>query len=334
MMAKAIETAPLLELKNLHVSFDTPHGRVQAVGGVTWSLAPGETLGIIGESGSGKSVGLEAVMGLVKSPPGHVSGEILFDSSDILTMSDRKRRALRGEEIAMVFQDAMSALNPSLPVGAQVSEVYRLRRGCSRDEARRKAVELMDRVKIPSAATRLNSYPHEFSGGMCQRVMIATALALEPRVLIADEPTTALDVTVQRQIMALLSELQRDTGMAMVLITHDLGVVAEVVSRALVMYAGQIVESGNVETLFDAPAHPYTRGLIRSMPRIDDRGEELYSIGGTPPAAGQMPPGCAFHPRCPHVISRCRVELPVLEPVKGSLQQCSACHLTGVLPDD
>lgn len=334
MMAMASATAPLLELKNLYVSFDTPHGRVQAVGGVSWSLAPGETLGIIGESGSGKSVGLEAVMGLVKTPPGHISGEILFDGSDILTMSDRKRRALRGEEIAMVFQDAMSALNPSLPVGAQVSEVYRLRRGCSRDEARRKAVELMDRVKIPSAATRLNSYPHEFSGGMCQRVMIATALALEPRVLIADEPTTALDVTVQRQIMALLSELQRDTGMAMVLITHDLGVVAEAVSRALVMYAGQIVESGNVETLFDAPAHPYTRGLIRSMPRIDERGDELYSIGGTPPAAGQMPPGCAFHPRCPHAISRCRTELPMLEPIMGSLQQCSACHLTGALPDD
>jgi len=325
---------PLLELRDLRVRFDTPHGSVQAVGGVDWSLAPGETLGIIGESGSGKSVGLEAVMGLIRTPPGHVSGEILFDGADILRMSDRKRRALRGEEIAMVFQDAMSALNPSLPVGAQISEVYRLRRRCSRDEARRKAVELMDRVKIPSAATRLGSYPHEFSGGMCQRVMIATALALEPRVLIADEPTTALDVTVQRQIMALLSELQRDTGMALVLITHDLGVVAEAVSRAVVMYAGRIVEQGDVETLFDAPAHPYTRGLIRSMPRIDDRGEALYSIGGTPPAAGRMPPGCAFHPRCPHTVAGCRTEPPPLAAVDGAPDHRSACHLTGVLPDD
>lgn len=341
MMEQAIDTirdasvtSPLLELRELRVRFDTPHGGVQAVAGVSWSLAQGETLGIIGESGSGKSVGLEAVMGLIKTPPGHVSGDILFEGQDILKMSNRKRRALRGEQIAMVFQDAMSALNPSLTVGAQISEVYRLRRQCSRDEARRKAVELMERVKIPSAASRLKSYPHEFSGGMCQRVMIATALALEPRVLVADEPTTALDVTVQRQIMTLLSDLQREMGMALVLITHDLGVVAEAVNHAIVMYAGRIVESGDVETLFDAPAHPYTRGLIRSMPRIDTRGEALHSIGGTPPAAGRMPPGCAFHPRCPHAVARCRTDLPLLEPVAGAPRHLSACHLTGVLPDD
>ncbi|MBW6495354.1 MAG: ABC transporter ATP-binding protein [Burkholderiaceae bacterium] len=321
---------PLLAVHDLHVRFDTPHGPVQAVGGVSWSLGKGETLGIIGESGSGKSVGLEAVMGLIKSPPGHVSGEILFDGQDILKLPDRVRRALRGEEIAMVFQDAMSALNPGMTVGSQISEVYRLRRRCSNDEARRKAVELMDLVRIPSAKTRLKAYPHEFSGGMCQRVMIATALALEPRLLIADEPTTALDVTVQRQIMALLSELQRETGMALVLITHDLGVVAEAVNRALVMYAGRIVESGDVATLFRAAAHPYTRGLIQSMPRIDSRGADLFSIGGTPPAAGRMPPGCAFHPRCQHAVDRCRVERPELAPVLGGTQLV-ACHLAGEL---
>lgn len=327
------QSVALLEVRDLRVSFETPHGMVDAVGGVSWQLAAGETLGIIGESGSGKSVGLEAVMGLIKTPPGRVSGQILFDGQDILKMSERKRRALRGDEIAMVFQDAMSALNPSLTVGAQISEVYRLRRGCSRADARRKAVELMDRVRIPSARTRLDSYPHEFSGGMCQRVMIATALALDPRVLIADEPTTALDVTVQRQIMALLSELQRETGMALVLITHDLGVVAEAVNRAMVMYAGRIVESGDVVTLFDAAAHPYTRGLIRSMPRIDARGDDLYSIGGTPPAAGRMPPGCAFHPRCPHAVDVCRAEVPLLAQVQTP-QHVSACHLTGELPND
>lgn len=327
------QTDALLEVRDLKVSFETPHGTVNAVGGVSWKLAPGETLGIIGESGSGKSVGLEAVMGLIKSPPGRVEGEIFFDGKDILKMSERKRRALRGEEISMVFQDAMSALNPSLTVGAQISEVYRLRRGCSRADARRKAIELMERVKIPSARMRLDSYPHEFSGGMCQRVMIATALALDPRVLIADEPTTALDVTVQRQIMALLSELQRDTGMALVLITHDLGVVAEAVNRAMVMYAGRIVESGDVTTLFDNAAHPYTRGLIRSMPRIDARGGDLYSIGGTPPAAGQMPPGCAFHPRCPHAVAVCRTDVPKLRGVQVPLH-LSACHLTGELDND
>ncbi|MFN4128739.1 MAG: ABC transporter ATP-binding protein [Paracoccaceae bacterium] len=321
----AAATAPLLDVRDLAVGFDTPHGRVQAVGGVTWSVAPGETLGIIGESGSGKSVGLEAVMGLIKTPPGHVSGQILFDGRDILTMPGRERRALRGAEMAMVFQDAMSALNPSLTIGRQISEVYRLRRRCSQDEACKKAIELMDRVRIPSAAIRLDSYPHEFSGGMCQRVMIATALALDPRLLIADEPTTALDVTVQRQIMALLSELQRDMGMALILITHDLGVVAEAVDRAIVMYAGRVVEQGNVATLFADPAHPYTRGLIRSMPRIDAKGGRLYAIGGTPPAAGRLPPGCAFHPRCPDRVARCLTERPDLIPLTP--EHRSACHL-------
>ena len=322
--------APLLDIRDLRVTFDTPHGQVKAVGGVSWSLSPGETLGIIGESGSGKSVGLEAIMGLIKSPPGHVSGQVLFDGRDVLTMPERARRQLRGEKIAMIFQDAMSALNPSLTVGTQIAEVYRLRRKCSKAEAERKAIELMDRVKIPSAKSRLGSYPHEFSGGMCQRVMIATALALGPQILIADEPTTALDVTVQRQIMTLLAELQREDGMALVLITHDLGLVAETVDRAMVTYAGRIVESGPVLALFDAPEHPYTRGLIRSMPRIDGASGTLHAIGGTPPAAGRMPKGCAFHPRCDIRVERCSAERPALLPVGE--HHAAACHLAREIP--
>lgn len=325
------DAEPLLDVRDLKVSFDTAHGRVQAVGGVSWTLSPGETLGIIGESGSGKSVGLEAIMGLIKSPPGRISGQALFDGQDIMSLPERQRRALRGEEIAMIFQDAMSALNPSLTVGSQISEVYRLRRRCSRKDADDKAVDLMDRVKIPSARNRLNDYPHEFSGGMCQRVMIATALALEPRILIADEPTTALDVTVQRQIMALLAELKQELGMALVMVTHDLGVVAEVVDRAMVMYAGRIVESADVETLFEAPAHPYTRGLIHSMPKIGAGTEALSAIDGTPPAAGRIPAGCAFHPRCPDVVPRCRSDRPKLLPV--ATEHYSACHLTGEPPN-
>ena len=319
----------LLSVRNLRVRFDTPHGDIVAVDGVSWDLAAGETLGIIGESGSGKSVGVEAIMGLIKSPPGYVSGEVLFDGSDILAMPERVRRALRGEKIAMVFQDAMSALNPGLTIGSQIAEVYRLRKRCTKEQARKKAVELMDRVRIPSARSRLDNYPHEFSGGMCQRVMIATALALDPRILIADEPTTALDVTVQRQIMTLLSELQKEMGMALVLITHDLGVVAEAVERAIVMYAGNIVEAGGVEALFDKPSHPYTQGLIRSMPRIDTRGDRLLAIGGAPPAAGRLPPGCAFHPRCEHRVAQCATERPRLAPVDD--QQYAACHLSGMI---
>lgn len=323
---------PLLDVRNLSVRFDTPHGIVQAVNGVSWSIESGATLGIIGESGSGKSVGLEAIMGLVQSPPGHVSGEVLFDGKNVLAMTQQKRRELRGEKISMVFQDAVSALNPSLTIGNQISEVYRSRKRCSQDEARRKAVELMDRVRIPSARSRLNNYPFEFSGGMCQRVMIATALAMDPQILIADEPTTALDVTVQRQIMALLADLQRDTGMALVLITHDLGVVAEVVDHALVMYAGKVVEQADVSTLFDRPTHPYTRSLIASMPRIDNKGQRLKAIAGSPPAAGRTPSGCAFHPRCPDQFDKCRIHSPALSTVGEA--HLASCHLNVVATDE
>ena len=327
-----IAAPPLLDVRNLSVRFDTPHGTVQAVNDVSWSIEAGATLGIIGESGSGKSVGLEAIMGLIQSPPGHVSGEVLFGGKNVLTMTQKKRRALRGEKISMVFQDAVSSLNPSLTIGYQIAEVYRLRKHCSQEDARRKAVELMDRVRIPSAQTRLNNYPFEFSGGMCQRVMIATALAMDPHILIADEPTTALDVTVQRQIMALLADLQRETGMALVLITHDLGVVAEVVDQALVMYAGKVVEQADVNTLFASPAHPYTRSLIGSMPRIDNKGLRLKTIAGSPPAAGRTPSGCAFHPRCPDQFEKCKLEPPGLSRVGDG--HTASCHLNTVATDE
>lgn len=323
---------PLLDVRDLKVRFDTPHGTVQAVNGVSWSIEAGTTLGIIGESGSGKSVGLEAIMGLIQSPPGHVSGDVIVDGQNVLSMTQEKRRALRGETISMVFQDAVSSLNPSLTIGYQIAEVYRTRKRCSKKEARRKAVELMDRVRIPSAKSRLDNYPFEFSGGMCQRVMIATALAMDPQILIADEPTTALDVTVQRQIMALLADLQRETGMALVLVTHDLGVIAEVVEHALVMYAGEIVEQADVYALFDHPAHPYTRSLIGSMPRIDNRGLRLKAISGSPPAAGQIPSGCSFHPRCPDRMERCELKHPALSPVGTG--HTASCHLNVLTAND
>jgi len=323
---------PLLDVRDLRVRFDTPLGTVQAVNGVSWSIEAGATLGIIGESGSGKSVGLEAIMGLIQSPPGHVTGEVLFDGQNVLSMTQEKKRALRGEKISMVFQDAVSSLNPGLTIGYQIAEVYRARRRCSQADAQRKAVELMDRVRIPSARNRLNNYPFEFSGGMCQRVMIATALALDPQILIADEPTTALDVTVQRQIMALLAELQRETGMALVLITHDLGVIAEVVDQALVMYAGKVVEQADVNTLFAQPAHPYTRSLIASMPRIDTKGSRLRAIAGSPPAAGRTPSGCSFHPRCPDRFEKCRLQRPELLQVGEG--HTAACYLNVVNSDE
>ena len=307
--------APLLDIRDLRVSFDTPHGLVKAVGGVSWSLSPGETLGIIGESGSGKSVGLEAIMGLIKSPPGHVSGQVLFDGRDVLTMAERDRRQLRGEKIAMIFQDAMSALNPSLTVGTQIAEVSRLRRKCSQAEAERKAIELMDRVKIPSAKTRVGCYPHEFSGGMCQRVMIATALALNPQILIADEPTTALDVTIQAQILDLIRALSEEEGMAVLLITHDLGVAARMCDRVGVMYAGQLVETGPVEEVFYRSAMPYARGLLEAIPKMTDAREgDFRTIPGQPPSPLSLPQGCRFEPRCPHARDICRTQAPAFLP--------------------
>ena len=315
----------LLEVRELEVEFRTRYGVVKANRGVSYSLDRGETVAIVGESGSGKSVSAQAVMGIIDSPPGFITGgEVLFDGRDLLTLPPAERRQIRGERIAMIFQDALTALNPVFTVGWQIGEMYRQHRGSSRKAAKERAIELMDMVRIPSARERVDAYPHEFSGGMRQRVMIAMALALDPDVLIADEPTTALDVTVQAQTMDLLSDLQRDTGMGLVLITHDLGVVADVADRLAVMYAGEIVETGSVWDIYSQPAHPYTKGLMRSIPRVDHKGGLLDPIVGSPPNLADIPSGCPFHPRCPYRRDNCLTDEPPLYDVAPG--RGSACH--------
>ncbi|MCJ1677969.1 ABC transporter ATP-binding protein [Streptomyces sp. APSN-46.1] len=314
----------LLEVRDLHVEFRTRDGVAKAVNGVNYSVEEGETLAVLGESGSGKSVTAQAVMGILDMPPGRIAGgEILFKGKDLLKMKEDDRRKVRGAEMAMIFQDALSSLNPVLSVGAQLGEMYEVHRGMSRKDARAKAVELMERVKIPAARERVGDYPHQFSGGMRQRIMIAMALALEPSLIIADEPTTALDVTVQAQVMDLLAELQRELNMGLILITHDLGVVADVADKIAVMYAGRIVEAAPVHEIYAAPAHPYTRGLLDSIPRLDQKGHELYAIKGLPPNLLAIPPGCAFNPRCPMAQAVCRTEVPPLAEVAPD--RASAC---------
>ena len=314
----------LLEVRDLNVEFRTHYGVINAVNGISYTLDRGETLAILGESGSGKSVSAQAIMGLIDSPPGFVTGgQIIFQGQDLLRDS-RLQRKVRGQKITMVFQDALSSLNPVFTVGWQIAEQLRVHSGMGRKDARAKAVELMERVKIPSAAARINDYPHQFSGGMRQRVMIAMALALDPEVLIADEPTTALDVTVQAQVMDILDELQRETGMGLILITHDLGVVTDVADKVSVMYAGRIVEEGEVGEMFRNPAHPYTEGLMASIPRVTQKGQQLIPITGAPPNLAKIPPGCPFHPRCPYMRDRCTTEEPPLERVLPGRH--SACH--------
>ncbi|MEU0651248.1 ABC transporter ATP-binding protein [Streptomyces albogriseolus] len=315
----------LLEVRDLHVEFRTRDGVAKAVNGVTYGVDEGETLAVLGESGSGKSVTAQAVMGILDTPPGRVTGgEVVFQGRDLLTLKEEERRRIRGAEMAMIFQDALSALNPVLTVGDQLAEMFTVHRGMSRKDARAKAVELMDRVRIPAARERVRQYPHQFSGGMRQRIMIAMAIALEPALIIADEPTTALDVTVQAQVMELLAELQREYRMGLILITHDLGVVADVADRIAVMYAGRIVESAPVHDIYKAPAHPYTRGLLDSIPRLDHKGRELYAIKGLPPNLTRIPPGCPFHPRCPLARDVCTTDDPPLYEVSGT--RGSACH--------
>ena len=318
---------PVLEVEDLSVEFRTPKGVVRAVNGISYEVEPGETVAILGESGSGKSVSVQAVMGILDSPPGFVTGGRV-----LLTASAEEQRAVRGPGISMIFQDALSSLNPVFTVGYQIGEMFRAHRGASRKEAKEAAIELLDRVRIPAARERVNAYPHQFSGGMRQRVMIAMALALDPKLLIADEPTTALDVTVQAQIMELLKDLQRDTGMGLLLITHDLGVVNEVADRVLVMYAGNVVETGTVDEVFTDPSHPYTEGLMASVPAVEDKGKRLHPIVGTPPDLSHIPSGCSFHPRCPRRVlegappgRNCRDDVPLLLPV-GSVGRASACH--------
>ncbi|MFD4691502.1 MULTISPECIES: ABC transporter ATP-binding protein [unclassified Streptomyces] len=315
----------LLEVRDLHVEFHTREGVAKAVNGVNYSVAEGETLAVLGESGSGKSVTAQAIMGILDMPPGKISGgEILFKDRDLLKLKGEERRRVRGQEMAMIFQDALSSLNPVLSVGQQLGEMFVVHRGMSRKDAKAKSIELMDRVRIPAAKERVGNFPHQFSGGMRQRIMIAMAMALEPSLIIADEPTTALDVTVQAQVMELLAELQRELNMGLILITHDLGVVADVADKIAVMYAGRIVETSPVHEIYKAPAHPYTKGLLRSIPRLDQKGQDLYAIKGLPPNLLHIPPGCAFHPRCPMAQAVCRTDVPPLYTVDESRR--SACH--------
>jgi oligopeptide transport system ATP-binding protein len=318
-------TARLLEVEDIKVEFRLRAGVVKAVDGISYTLDRGETLAIVGESGSGKTVSAQAIMGIIDTPPGFITaGEARFRGVDLFSLPEAERRKVRGDKIAMIFQDALTALNPVFSVGWQIGEMFRQHRGTSRAEAREKAIELMERVRIPDARKRVNSYPHEFSGGMRQRVMIAMSLALDPEILIADEPTTALDVTVQAQIMELLAELQQETGMGLILITHDLAVVAEVADRVAVMYAGKIVETGDIGSVYHQPAHPYTLGLMSSLARPDIKGEKLQPIVGSPPDLLHVPPGCSFHPRCPFAKEICITDAPALEEIMPGRK--SACH--------
>ncbi len=309
-------TEPLLAVDDLRVHFHTDAGVVKAVDGVSWSIAPGVTLGIVGESGSGKSVSALAVMGLVPAPPArYESGRILFRGRDLVGAPDTERRAIRGKEISMIFQDPLTALNPVFRVGHQIAEVIQAHGKIGRIAARKRAVDLLAEVGIPNPAQRAREYPHQFSGGMRQRAMIAMALALDPVVLLADEPTTALDVTVQAQIMDLLTTLQESRGTAIVLVTHDLGLVAGHADRVVVMYAGKVVETAGVEDIFHRPRHPYTLGLLSSLARVDRRRtDRLNPIPGHPPSLIDVPPGCPFHPRCPLATAVCRQEMPPLAP--------------------
>jgi oligopeptide/dipeptide ABC transporter ATP-binding protein len=302
----------MLSVEDLSVSFATDGGTVHAVDGVSFDLAAGEILAIVGESGSGKSVTAQTVLGLTRAPNATITGAVRFDGQDLTQLNDRHLRDIRGERIAMIFQDPMTSLNPVYRVGNQIAEMIRAHRDVSKGEARDRAIELLRSVGIPNPERRVRSYPHEFSGGMRQRVMIAMALALDPEVLIADEPTTALDVTVQAQILRLLEKLNAERGLAVVMITHDLGVVAEVADRVAVMYAGQIVEDATLESLFYDPKHPYTWGLLGSLARLDQpRPVRLAQIAGMPPSLIVPPTGCRFAPRCPHAFEKCTEPPPL-----------------------
>jgi len=305
----------LLEVRNLTTRFHTMDGIVHAVNGISYTLEEGDTLGIVGESGCGKSVSVLSVMGLIPDPPGRIAdGEVLFQGRDLIQLSDREMQKIRGRDIAMVFQDPMTSLNPVLTVGWQISEALVVHLGLGQEKARQRSVELLRLVGIPQPADRYSDYPHQFSGGMRQRAMIAMALACKPSVLIADEPTTALDVTIQAQIVDLVKDLRDQLGMAVIWITHDLGVVAGLVEKLIVMYAGFIVEKGDVDDIYAHPRHPYTLSLLKSVPRVDrSKDEKLATIPGLPPDLLGLPPGCPFTPRCRFAVDRCRQENPQLE---------------------
>jgi oligopeptide/dipeptide ABC transporter ATP-binding protein len=330
----------LLKVKNLQTHFFTRAGLVRAVDGVSFYLERGELLGLVGESGCGKSVTALSLMRLVAPPGKIVGGEVLFDGVDLLKLSESKMRAIRGDDIAMIFQDPMTSLNPVYTVGEQIAEALRLHRRLSRKQAREAAVEAMREVSIPDPARRADDYPHQLSGGMRQRVMIAMALACDPKLLIADEPTTALDVTIQAQILELLDELRKTRELAVLLITHDLGVVAEVADRVAVMYTGRVVEASPVAELFARPKHPYTEGLLRSVPKLTaaevQKVERLQTIEGTVPKLTDLPPGCHFAPRCPHRMPRCTVDerIPLYELEGGVGVRCVLYDLAAAVTAD
>jgi peptide/nickel transport system ATP-binding protein len=319
---------PLLSVEDLRVSFRTDDGVVHAVDGISYRLEAGRTLGIVGESGSGKTVSSLTTLGLTRSRNSQIDGRIMFGGQDLVAMPDDKLRSIRGDDVSMIFQDPLSSLHPFYRVGAQLVEAMQAHRSLSKSAARKRAAELLELVGIPDPKRRVDQYPHEFSGGMRQRAMIAMALSNEPKLLIADEPTTALDVTVQAQILALLDDLQQRLGTAIIIITHDLGVVAEIADDIAVMYAGRIVERGSTEQIFGAPQHPYTWGLLKSIPRLDTpRGEELVPIAGRPPSLINRPSGCHFHPRCPYVQEpHTRVD-PRLDPISSGESHAVACLL-------
>jgi oligopeptide/dipeptide ABC transporter ATP-binding protein len=320
-------TQPVLEVRDLSTHFFTDDGEVKAVRGVSFNVLPGETVGIVGESGCGKSVTAMSVLGLVQRPGKVVHGEIMFKGQDLLKLPAEELRNIRGRDIAMIFQDPLSSLNPVLRIGFQIDEAMRAHDKIPREDIAQRGIDLLKQVRVPDAEHRIKDFPHQFSGGMRQRAMIAMGLSNKPDLLIADEPTTALDVTVQAQILELLRDLNEDTGAAIILITHNLGIVAGLCRRVLVMYAGEIVEEGPVEQIFESPQHPYTWSLLRSVPRIDsNRNQRLLSIEGLPPDLIDLPTGCKFNPRCPFRIERCFNEEPIIEEV--GVAQRSACWVT------
>ncbi len=313
---------PLLSVTDLRTHFHTRSGIYRAVDGVSFSVERGETLGIVGESGSGKSVTCYSIMGLIPTPPGRiVSGSALFDGTDLLRCTPPQSRAIRGKRVAMIFQDPMTSLNPYMRISEQIIEPLLIHEKISKPAALQRAIAALESVGINDPSKRIHLYPHEFSGGMRQRVMIAMALITKPELLIADEPTTALDVTVQAQILELIKKMQRDLGMAVIFITHDLGVVSGLCDRVQVMYAGRIVETADTRTLFHSPRHPYTRGLQRSIPSLQPKGAELYTITGLPPDVSKPLPGCAFAPRCDYAVAHCTATLPALAPVSPTHAQ-------------
>ena len=324
----------LLDVQNLQTEFHTTEGIVKAVNGVSYTLEEGGILGIVGESGSGKSVSVLSLLQLLPSPPAYMKGgAAVFDGRDLMQMSKKEIRSIRGNQIAIIFQDPMSSLNPVLKIGKQIGEVLQLHLGMSESQARQRAIELLTHVGIPMAEQRVDQYPHQLSGGMRQRVMIALGLACNPRLLIADEPTTALDVTIQAQIINLVRKLQEETGMAVIWITHDLGVVAGLADKVVVMYSGHVVEYATVEDLFADTRHPYTLGLLASLPRIEEDEAELMTVRGTPPDLTNLPVGCPFAPRCDYVVDQCLAENPPLMHM-GKADHFAACWVDITAVDD